>query len=591
LKLKSRFTLVFAGLTILVVVLTEVFLFFSEKKQLMQKVEGELSESLGKFAGLCQESFITKNDILLINHLALLKKDPRLAFAAFIDVNGRILAHTETNLIGSSLSSDVGHDLNLKSEIISARGESIGRALVAYRHSTVEASINEVLSQDMRRFVGVAAVALAIALILGFYLAHSIAEPVGTVAAGALLLGTGKLDHRINIQRQDEIGVLAESFNHMAQKLQELDALKEEFVSMVSHELRSPLSGINGYVKILRQGGPGPVNERQQEFLGIIEQCSDRLTRLVNNILDLTKLETGMMEFDRKPFDMVQAGLEAIKLLTPEADKHQISLVLSMPHLPQVLADADSMKQVFINLAHNALKFTPEGGTITIWGRAENAVLRFGVTDTGVGIPPDKIGQLFKKFEQIQETKKHAKAKGTGLGLVIVKRLVEAHGSRIDVQSQLGQGTTFSFCLTPTTTPTFAGNTSRPAAHQLVRKRKILIVEDEPAIAQMVSYLLQDQGHHVMSVANGHDALQQFTIFKPELLLLDLVLPDMNGLDILQKIRASPVDQEFGAIIMTTVQNKLTKDRAAGLGVAAYLIKPFEPQDLIEAINRSDHSS
>ncbi|MBI4051381.1 MAG: HAMP domain-containing protein, partial [Elusimicrobia bacterium] len=342
-KLRTRFSLIFAGLVTLVLVLTGVFLYLSEKSHLERKVREEQWGALKKLASLCQEATLSKNEIILINHLALLRSDPKLAYAAFVDLDGRILVHTETARMGQKWDEDLaGNGVFLLRQSIQVRGTPAGEALLAYHTQTLRREIQSVLYQDMRRFVLVAGVALVIAILLGFYLAHSIARPIGSVALGAIEIGEGKLDYRIPMERSDEIGILAGSFNHMAKRLQELDELKEEFISMISHELRSPLSGIKGYTQILRQ--ELATHEKYQEFLGIIEQCADRLARLVSNILDLAKMEAGLMEFEKQPLDMAQAGLEAVRLLMPEAEKAQIKLELNIPKLPPVSADTDAMK-------------------------------------------------------------------------------------------------------------------------------------------------------------------------------------------------------------------------------------------------------
>lgn len=327
------------------------------------------------------------------------------------------------------------------------RGEKAGEAVLAYRRSAVQRENQSTLRQDMKRFTGVVCFALAIALFLGLYLARSIARPVRVLAEGARRIGEGRLEHRIAVDRSDEIGALAGSFNEMAKRLQELDELKEEFISMVSHELRSPLSGIKGYAEIILSGLSGPVTPKQEEGLNIIKQCTDRLARLVNNILDLAKMEAGLMQFEFQSVSIVQLGLDCMNLLAPEAEKAGIKLEIQMPDLPMVQADPDAMRQVFINLVNNAIKFTPEKGRITVWGKRENGALRLGVTDTGAGIPKESLAKLFNKFEQVSATKHKAKGKGTGLGLAIVKRIVEAHGGGIGVESEYGKGTTFSFTL------------------------------------------------------------------------------------------------------------------------------------------------
>jgi signal transduction histidine kinase len=229
-------------------------------------------------------------------------------------------------------------------------------------------------------------------------------------------------------------------------ELKKMDRMKDDFVSNVSHELRTPLTSISGYARLMSLEKIGPVNESQKQSLGIILEEADRLTRLINNILDLAKLESGKLRFTVDLIDINKIAESVVQKLEQQAAEKGIKLTIAKTIMPEFKASRDLITQVFMNLLNNALKFTPNGGTVHIDIRRKLATVEVSVKDSGQGIAPDQIPKLFSKFFQVDSsmTRQHG---GTGLGLVIVKHIIDAHRGEIKVHSDPGKGSEFIFSL------------------------------------------------------------------------------------------------------------------------------------------------
>jgi signal transduction histidine kinase len=288
-------------------------------------------------------------------------------------------------------------------------------------------------------------------------MSRQLVHPIYLLAAGAKSLGDGNLDTRIDFKRNDEIGFLAEEFNHMAVKLKELDMLKDEFVSSVSHELRSPLAAISGYVELLMRKPLDqiPVEKRTRAFT-IIQDSTTRLTRFINDILDLAKIKAGRVDIRKTQMNLSAVLNEIVGLFQPLFEKKNITgSVVVPPDFPILPVDEEKIKQVITNLVSNAYKFTPEGGAITLSAENGDSLVTVNVRDTGIGIPPEFVGQLFERFKQVPGTReKMGGPQGTGLGLAIAKGIVEAHGGKIWAESVVNQGSVFRFTLPKTAVET-----------------------------------------------------------------------------------------------------------------------------------------
>ena len=324
---------------------------------------------------------------------------------------------------------------------------------VAEVYATLDASILRTALLLLGGFVISALAALA--------LARRMVRPIRTLQEGAQRIGAGELEQKIDVRTGDELEALAGQFNDMSdelrrsyaeleQKVEERTAQlavanrhKSEFLANMSHELRTPLNAIIGFSEALREKMFGEQNDKQLEYLNDIHASGRHLLSLINDILDLSKIEAGRMELDVQSFAGPSALEAALALVRERAQKKGIRLSLELdPALGEVRADERKFKQILLNLLANAIKFTPEGGRIAVGARLNGAGLEVAVSDTGIGIAPNDQAAVFEEFRQVGP-----RAEGTGLGLALTRRFVELHGGSIRLDSAPGRGTTFTFTL------------------------------------------------------------------------------------------------------------------------------------------------
>ncbi len=292
--------------------------------------------------------------------------------------------------------------------------------------------------------------ALAFATIVAAWIVFSIARPVADLQYGMERVASGQFDHKLEIasRRRDEFGRLAESYAAMAQRLGELDRLKAEFVSMASHELKTPLNVILGYLTLLDDGVYGPLNDKQREVIHTLERQSHSLNRLVRQLLDVSKYDAGGATLKPGPLNIKAFFAELENSLGVLAHQRGITFsVTAAAGMPaEVWWDRDRMIEAIGNLVTNACKFTPRGGVVALHGDGEPGAVRLEVRDSGVGIPAPELPHVFRKFFQAGNQEATSVA-GTGLGLAIVRGIVEAHGGSVSVSSEVGVGTTFTILL------------------------------------------------------------------------------------------------------------------------------------------------
>jgi signal transduction histidine kinase len=326
----------------------------------------------------------------------------------------------------------------------------------------------------------IAAFVLA-AVALSILLARRLVRPIKRLQVAAEAIGAGAYDERIELNRTDELGALAVAFNQMAEHLQELigglerrvaertrqlaqaSKHKSEFLANMSHELRTPLNAILGFTQVLQQKLFGEVNEKQEEYLADIHGSADHLLSLINDVLDLSKVEAGQVELEKAPFSLREALERGVVMLRERATRNGVALTLEPdPNVELVEADERRIRQVVFNLLSNAVKFTPAGGSVEVSSAQENGEVLVSVKDTGPGIAPEDQERIFEEFQQTDIGSEQRE--GTGLGLALSKRLIELHGGRIWVESELGDGSTFTFTL-PVETP-------RPAVPRRTRSTR-----------------------------------------------------------------------------------------------------------------------
>ncbi|OGO17569.1 MAG: hypothetical protein A2Z15_08490 [Chloroflexi bacterium RBG_16_50_11] len=376
------------------------------------------------------------------------------------------------------------------------------------------------------------------------------------------------------------------------EKLRELDKMKDSFLSTVSHELRTPLTSIKSFAEILLTYDED--KETQREFLNIINQESDRLTKLINDFLDLSKIEAGRMQWENKEQSMVPIVQNAINITQALAKEKNLTVEFNAPkNLPVVSCDRDRLVQVVTNLLSNSIKFTPAEGKITVGVKAVAAngsnggsdTMVVSIADTGIGIAPENHALVFEKFKQVGDTLTD-KPKGTGLGLPICKEIVEHYGGKIWVESELGKGSVFSFSL-PIVPP---AEVKAPLPEvkekpvEVVQKGKlILVVDDEENIRHFLNHELTKKGYSVIVAANGKEALQMARERCPDLITLDIQMPDINGFDVTTLLKNDEETKDIPILILSVIEDK---DKAYKLGANDCMTKPFDNEELVARINR-----
>ncbi len=300
-------------------------------------------------------------------------------------------------------------------------------------------------ARELTIFIAIAA--LAGALLISFFITRTITKPISRLIDKTREIAKGIFKEDLQISSPPEIKELSQAINSMCAQLKALDQMKSDFFSMISHELRTPLTSIKVGSELLLQESGRQISESQKEILGILSRESQRLIDLVNSILDLAKMEAGVMVFQFKPTNIGPLIQQVVEEFKPLALGTGINLRLEdLTNLPLVKLDAEKIKQVVRNFIGNAIKFTPKGGQVTISAFEKGGSLQVCVKDTGPGIPKESLPKIFEKFQQAS-LQKTSLMKGTGLGLAIAKQIILAHGGKIWAESEAGQGSSFFFAL------------------------------------------------------------------------------------------------------------------------------------------------
>ena len=371
-------------------------------------------------------------------------------------------------------------------------------------------------------------------------------------------------------------------------QLKELDKMKDNFLSTVSHELRTPLTSIKSFAEILLTYDEDRTT--QKEFLGIINDESDRLTRLINDFLDISKMQAGKMQWKTVELSVADVINSAVTSIRPLIQKEKLELVVNIePDLPHVMSDRDKLVQVVTNLLSNAIKFTPDGGKLTIRGwsdqvdNQESKWVTVSVTDTGIGIAPEHHHKIFENFGQVGDVLGD-RPKGTGLGLPICKKIVENYGGKIWVESALGKGTTLCFSLLGLKKTASVAPEPVARRHEALsaKGKIILVVDDEANIRRFISYELSRRGHQVIEAAGGKEAVDLAKKHHPDLITLDICMPDLNGLDVTALLKNDPDTKNIPILIISVIEDQ---QQAFKLGVNDYITKPISIEVLLRKVN------
>ena len=381
-------------------------------------------------------------------------------------------------------------------------------------------------------------------------------------------------------QQGDFLGVVT-VFRDITKEV-ESDRAKSEFVSNVSHELRTPMTAIKGYTDLLHAGSVGPINDEQERFLSIIKNNADRLTALINDLLDISRVDTGRVRFVPRPVQISDVISDVVNVLACQAQsKEQMLTYEVVGGLPDLMGDRDRLNQVLTNLVSNAIRYTPRGGEIEVQAYPVDGAVRVDVRDTGIGIAPEDLGRIFERFYRAEHPLVR-EAGGSGLGLSIAKMFVEMHGGRLWVESEEDKGSTFTLILPM---PVQAEGDGRRLPPRLMsRTRTILIVEDEPDIAQLIQRQLEDSGYRVSVLGSGPAVVTMVEETKPDLVILDLILPEVDGLDVLRALKENMATADVPVVILTVMPDD---GSAWKLGIVDYLTKPVTNEDLLRSVEKA----
>jgi PAS domain S-box-containing protein len=421
-------------------------------------------------------------------------------------------------------------------------------------------------------------------------------------------------------ERQQAQHQLTERNQELAISNQELaraTRLKDEFLANMSHELRTPLNAILGMTEGLTEEVFGSLNSAQIKALGTIERSGTHLLELINDILDLAKIESGQLDLQIQPtsvFNLCHASLTFIK---QQAHKKQIHVQTDIPpSLPSLMIDERRVRQVLINLLNNAVKFTPDGGQVTLTvsqptmpmsqisqfqatpppatppapiAHPVAGLLRIAVTDTGIGIAPEQVQRLFSPFVQI-DTALNRQYAGTGLGLALVRRIVEQHGGQVGLVSEVGQGSCFLVdlpCSETTTTADYSFASPNPEQGSYApspphQPPLVLLAEDNEANISTLSNYLQAKGYRLVFAKNGEEAIAMARAESPDLILMDIQMPVMDGLEAMERLRADAQFRQVPIIALTALAMVQDKERCLAAGASAYLSKPVKLRQLVD---------
>ncbi len=367
---------------------------------------------------------------------------------------------------------------------------------------------------------------------------------------------------------------------------------KSAFLAAMSHELRTPLNAIIGFSELLEDGTAGELNEKQTAYMGNVLSSARHLLSLINDILDLSKVEAGKMELHLEELDPVPMLSNSVTIIQGAARKKGVAIQQDLPdELPPLRVDQARLKQAVYNLLSNAVKFTEEGGRVTLGAEATDEELLIRVRDTGIGVPPEDLDRIFGEFEQVESSYARSQ-QGTGLGLPLTRKLVELHGGRAEVESVPGEGSTFTLRL-PLDGPPEAGagpaETQEPAADPSGERPSgtpgsptVLVVEDDPSLRRLLRAYLVEEDYTVLEASDGEEALEVARREKPDAITLDIVLPRKDGWQVLRELKEDPETRNIPVLTVT-----VSEDRELGLtlGNAGFFTKPVDRQALVDAIS------
>jgi len=378
-----------------------------------------------------------------------------------------------------------------------------------------------------------------------------------------------------------EVEAFSFSILRAKDELERASKFKDQFLSTMSHELRTPLNAVLGFSELLTDERYGPLNDKQQRYVKHIHTGGKHLLSLINDILDLSKIEAGRLQLTIENVMVANSFAEVVDTMRPLADKKFQTLLQEAPSDLSVRADATRFKQVLMNLIGNAIKFTPERGNIRLLAYRVNGEVRVEVRDSGPGIPAEEQKRIFEAFYRIGETDQ--KTEGTGLGLAITQRLVQLHGGKLGLESQLGSGSCFYFTLPGAEVTETHEVSTIPEEIQARGFARILVIEDDHAAALLLQSYLTSAGYDAVLCEQPGRALEMAAELQPSAVTLDLIMKPVNGWKLLSAFKSDPRTAGIAVILVTIVDQQT---EGASLGADEYIVKPVKKATLLAAVER-----
>ncbi len=515
-----------------------------------------------------------QNAILTSPHFSIIATDEKGIIQIFNIGAERMLGYTAAEVVNRLSPSDI-HD----PQEVKARAEALsielatpiapGFEALVFKASRGIEDVYELTSirKDGSRFPAVVSITV-------------LRDDYGDII-GYLLIGT---DNSVRKRVESEL-------NEAMAAAEKANRAKTDFLSGMSHELRTPLNAILGFAQLMESGTPQPTPS-QKRNLDQILKAGWYLLELINEVLDLALIESGTVTLSREPVSLVEVMLECRAMIEPQAHKRGIRMTFPRFEIPYfVKADRTRVKQVLINLLFNAIKYNkPEGAVDVECSISRTDAIRISVRDTGAGLAPEQLGQLFQPFNRLG--REASAEEGTGIGLVVTKRLVELMGGAIGVESALGTGSVFWIELSLANAPLLAVREAERAA--LVQPqmadgaplRTLLYVEDNPANLELVEQLIARRPDlRLLSAADGNLAIEFARAYQPELILMDINLPGISGIEAMKMLRADPVTAHIPIIALSANAVPRDIERALEAGFFNYLTKPIKVNQFMDALD------
>jgi signal transduction histidine kinase len=388
-----------------------------------------------------------------------------------------------------------------------------------------------------------------------------------------------------NVGRFNDIRQYIAKIEALNLQLKQANQHKMRFLFSMSHELRTPLNAIIGFSDLLRGKHYGPLNEKQDVYVTQIEESSRHLLSLINGLLDMAKIDAGRIMVREDYFSWDEMIRSIALMMNPQVQEKGIDIEVEVDELLKnyFAGDGKLCKQILFNLLSNAIKFTPEGGAVAVRAHAENGWVRVSVSDTGIGIPEEHQDKIFSEFHQVDCRSQD----GAGIGLALTHRLVELLGGEIGVESEADEGTTFCFTLPLKGPPASKKEDDQANEPELVKLRgdyRILVAEDNEVNLAMILDMLATQGHEAAVARNGLEAVELAVSFRPDLILMDIKMPVMDGLEATRRIRRIPELSDAPIIALTASAEWEAVASCLASGCTDHLSKPIQSKDLFAAL-------